>query len=174
MISAEYRLINAFELTNVAKSNFYPSLTISATGGLQSLELDKLFSVNSVFSTIVGGITQPILSGRRIRTQYEVALSQQQQAYLNFRQSILDASREVSDVLYTYQAVEERIEVKTMQFEAYDTAMVYSEELFKNGLANYLEVLTSRENALNSQLDIINARFTRLDAVVELYRAMGG
>lgn len=174
VIAAEYNLINAFELTNVAKSNFYPSLTISATGGLQSLELDKLFSVNSVFATVVGGLTQPILSGRRIRTQYEVALSAQEQAYLHFTQTILDASREVSDALYTYEAAEERIEVKTQEFLAYDTATVYSEELLNNGLANYLEVLTARENALNSQLDIINARFNRLNAVVELYRALGG
>ena len=174
VIAAEYNLINAFELTNVARSNFYPSLTISATGGLQSLELDKLFSVNSLFATVVGGLTQPILNGRRIRTQYEVAQSEQERAYLNFRQAILNASREVSDALYTYEAAEEKIEVKTLEFEAYDTATVYSEELLNNGLANYLEVLTARENALNSQLDIINARFNRLNAVVELYRALGG
>lgn len=175
VIAAEYNLVNAFELTNVAKSNFYPSLTISAaTGGLQSLELDRLFSINSLFATVVGGLTQPILNGRRIRTQYEVARSQQEQAYLNFRQAILTASREVSDALFSYEAAEEKIEVKTLEFEAYDIAATYSEELLNNGLANYLEVLTARENALNSQLDIINARFNRLNAVVELYRALGG
>lgn len=174
VIAAEYNLVNAFELTNVAKANFYPSLTLSATGGLQSLELDKLFSVNSLFATVIGGLTQPILNGRRIRTQYEVALSQQEQAYLNFRQSLLVASREVSDALYSFEAAEEKIELKTMEFAAYDTATTYSEELLNNGFANYLEVLTARENALYSQLDLINAQFDRLNAVVELYRALGG
>ncbi|HYF70690.1 MAG TPA: efflux transporter outer membrane subunit [Ohtaekwangia sp.] len=175
VIASEYNLVNAFELTNVAKSNFYPSLTItSATAGIQSLELDKLFSVNSIFATVVGGITQPILNGRRIRTQYEVAKSQQEIAYLNFRQSILNASREVSDALYTFEASEERIDLKTLELQAYDTAVVYSEELLNNGLVNYLEVITARQSALNAQLALINARFNRLNAVVDLYKALGG
>jgi NodT family efflux transporter outer membrane factor (OMF) lipoprotein len=174
VIAAEYNLINAFELTNVAKSNFYPSLTLSATSGLQSLEFDKLFSVNSVFATIIGSVTQPIFNGRRIRTQYEVAQAQREIAYLNFKQSILNASREVSDALYTYHAAQERIQIRAQEFEAYDVATSYSEELLNNGLASYLEVLTARENALNSQINLINARFTRLNAVVEVYRALGG
>ncbi len=175
IIASEHGLINAFELTNVARSNFYPSLTISSgTGGLQSLELDKLFSVNSLFATVVGGITQPILNGRRIRTQYEVAKSQQEIAYLNFRQSILNASKEVSDALYSFEAAEERIELKSLEMQAYDTAVVFSEELLNNGLVNYLEVITARQNALNSQLELINARFNRLSSVVDLYRALGG
>jgi len=174
VIAAEYNLVNAFELTNVAKSNFYPSLTLSATGGLQSLELDKLFNVNSLFATVIGGITQPIYNGRRIRTQYEVSLSQKEQAYLRFRQSILNASREVSDALYSFEASRERIQLKSQEFAAYDTATAYSEQLLNSGLANYLEVLTARQNALNSQLDLINARYNRLSSVIDLYRALGG
>lgn len=174
VIAAEYNLISAFELTNVARSNFYPSLTMSATSGLQSLELDKLFSVNSLFATVIGGITQPIFHGRRIRTQYEVSLSQKEQAYLRFRQTILNASREVSDAMYTFRASSERIAIKSQEFAAYDTATSYSEELLNSGFANYLEVLTARQNALNSQLDLVNSRFSRLGAVVDLFRALGG
>lgn len=174
VIAAEYDLIRAFELTNVARSNFYPSITLSANGGLQSLELDKLFSVNSLFASVIGGIAQPIINGRRIRTQYEVSLSQKEQAYLRFRQSILDASREVSDALYSFKAAEEAIDIRSQEFAAYDTAAVYSEELVNNGFANYLEVLTARQNALNSQLSLIDARFDHLRAVVDLYRALGG
>lgn len=174
VIAAEYNLINAFELTNVARSNFYPSITLSASTGLQSLELDKLFSVNSVFATVIGGIAQPILNGRRIRTQHEVSLSQQEQAFLRFRQAILQAGREVSDALYTFEGASERIDIKSQEFAAYDTATAYSEELLNNGLANYLEVLTARQNALNSQIDLINARFSRLRSIVDLYRALGG
>jgi outer membrane protein, multidrug efflux system len=174
VIAAEYNLVNAFELTNVARSNFYPSLTLSATGGLQSLEMDKFFSLNSVFASIIGGITQPILNGRRIRTQFEVARSNKEQAYLRFRQAVLSASREVSDALYSFEASSETIDIKSQEFAAYDTATNYSEELLNSGFANYLEVLTARQNALNSRLDLINARFNRLSAVVDLYRALGG
>lgn len=174
VLAAEYGLINAFELTNVAKSNFYPSLGISATGGFQSLELDKLLSTNSLFATTIGSLTQPIFNQRRIRTQYEVAQAQQQIAYLNFRQSLLDASKEVSDALYSYEAAGKKIAVKTEEFQAYDISVEYSEELLNNGFANYLEVLTARENALRSELDLINARYNRLNSAIELYRALGG
>ena len=174
VIAAEQDLINAFELTNVAKSNFYPSLTLSATSGLQSLELDRLFSLNSLFANVIGGVAQPVLNGRRIRTQYEVSLSRQEQAYLGFRKAILNASRDVSDALYSFQAAEETISIRSAEFAAYDTATAYSEELLNSGMANYLEVLTARQNALNSRLNLINARFDRLSSLVELYRALGG
>jgi NodT family efflux transporter outer membrane factor (OMF) lipoprotein len=174
VIAAEYGLINAFELTNVAKTNFYPSLNLSANGGLQSLQLDELFSVNSLFANVIGSLTQPLINGRRIRTQFEVAKSQQEQAYLRFKQSILNASREVSDALYTYEAAEQRIEIKSMEFAAYDTATLHSEALLNSGFANYLEVLTARQNALNSRIDLINAEYNRFNAVIELYRALGG
>ena len=174
VLAAEYNLINAFELTNVAKSNFYPSLNISASSGLQSLDLDNLLDVNSLFTSAVGGLAQPIFNGRRIRTQYEVAKAKQEQALLKFRLSILNAGREVSDALYTFKAAEERIEIKSQEFEAYDLATGYSEELLNNGMINYLEVITARQNALFSQLDLIDAKFTQLNAVVEIYRSLGG
>ena len=87
--SAEYGLIQSFELTNVARSNFYPSFTLTATGGFQSLELDKLLNANSLFANFVGGLTQPIFNQRKIRTQYEVAKAQQEQALLNFKKSLI-------------------------------------------------------------------------------------
>ena len=174
VIAAEYDLMNAFQLTNVARSDFYPSLTVSATGGFQSLDFDELFNTNSLFSTIVGGLTQPIFNGRRIRTQYEVSQAEQEQARLNFRQAILRASKEVSDALYNYDAATETIDIREKEFTAYDLATQYSEELLDNGLVNYLEVLTARENALNSRLNLINSHYNQLQAIVDLYEALGG
>ncbi|MEB8345244.1 TolC family protein [Flavobacteriaceae bacterium KMM 6898] len=174
VMSAEYRLINAFELTNVARSNFYPSLTLSGNGGLQSLDFDKLFSASSLFATVVGGLTQPIFDGRKIRTQFEVSQAQQEQAKLAFKYSVLNAGKEVSDALYSYIAATEKMVIKEKEFNAYDLATSYSEELLDNGLANYLEVLRARENALNSSLDLVNSKNNQLQAVVDLYEALGG
>jgi len=174
VIAAEFKLRSAFEMTNVARSSFYPSLTLSANSGLQSLEFDKLFNANSLFASLVGGLTQPIFNGRKIKTQHEVALAQQEQARLSFKQSILNASKEVSDAMYAYQNAIDKIEIKQKEFDAYDLATNYSDELLKNGLANYLEVLSSRENALNSRLDLINAKNNKLQSIVDLYTALGG
>ncbi|HUH48194.1 MAG TPA: efflux transporter outer membrane subunit, partial [Arenibacter sp.] len=174
VIAAEYQLRNAFELTNVARSNFYPSLTLSANGGLQSLEFDELFNANSLFASLVGGLAQPIFNSRRIRTQYEVSQAQQEQARLNFKQSFLVASKEVSDAMYSYENATEKIKIKEKEYNAYTLATNYSEQLLNNGMANYLEVLRARENALNSSLDIINAKNSRLQSIVNLYEALGG
>jgi len=174
VIAAEYNLVNAFELTNVARSSFYPSLTLTATGGLQSLDVDDLFSASSLFATITGGLMQPIINGRKIRTQYEVSQAQQEQARLNFKFAILNAGKEVSDAMYSYEAATDKIEVKEKENEAYSLATDYSQELLDNGLANYLEVLTARENALNSSLDLVNAKNSQLQAIVNLYEALGG
>ena len=174
VIAAEYNLINAFELTNAARANFYPSLTLTAAGGFQSLELDKLLNANSLFANLGASLLQPIFNKRQIRTEYEVSQAQQQEALLNFKQAILVAGREVSDALSNYNASTERMEILENEFEAYDKASDYSEELLNNGLVNYLEVLTARENALNSRLNLINAEYNKLNSIVTLYEALGG
>jgi len=174
VIAAEYNLVNAFEFVNVARSSFYPSLRLTASGGFQSLDIAELLNTNSLFANIVGSLTQPIFNQRQIRTQYEVAQAQEEIAFLNFRRALINASREVSDALYNFEAAEERIELKTKENIAYDLATDYSEELLNNGMANYLEVLTARENALNSRLELINAELNRLFSIVDLYQALGG
>ncbi|WP_116126656.1 efflux transporter outer membrane subunit [Lewinella sp. IMCC34183] len=174
VIAAEYALVNAFELTNVARADFYPSLTFSVQAGLQSLTFADLFSPASFFATLVSGAARPLVNGRRIRTAYAVSELQQEQAKLDFRSAVLTAGKEVSDALYSYAAAEQKIGVKQQEYDAYELATSYSEELLANGYANYLEVLRARENALNSRLDIVTARNNRLQAIVNLYEALGG
>ncbi len=122
----------------------------------------------------VTSLTQPIFNRRQIRTQYEVAQAEQEMAFLEFRRALLVASREVSDALYNYETAVEKQEVIGNEYEAYDLATSYSEELLNNGFANYLEVLTARENALNTRLQLIDVRYTELNAIVNLYQALGG
>ena len=174
VISAEYGLISTFEMTNVARSAFYPSLNLSAKGGFQSFELDKLFNVNSLFSSVLGGLTQPILNNRRVRTQFEVSKAEQEQALLQFKNALLIAAKEVSDAMYTIEAASEKIEIKERENEAFNLATEYSRELLDNGFANYLEVLVAQERALNSNLDVVAAKNSRLQAIVDLYEALGG
>jgi len=174
VIAAEYHLVNAFELTNVARSSFYPTLRLTAAGGFQSIDIAELFNANSLFANLIASVAQPLINGRQIRTQYEVSQAQQEIALIDFERSLLIASREVSDAMYNYEAAVEKIGVKTNEFDAYELATSYSEELLNNGMVNYLEVLTARENTLNSQLELVNARFNKLNSIIELYRALGG
>lgn len=174
VIAAEYGLINAFELTNVARSAFYPSLTVTGQGGLQSIDLKTWFSTNSLFASVLTGLTQPIFNGRQIRTRYEASKAAQEQAYIAFEQSLVTASREVSDALANYGNETKKLEIRTQQVDALKKAADYSDELLEYGLVNYLEVLTAKDNALNSELDLINNKYLQYAAVIDLYRALGG
>ncbi|MEK6450959.1 MULTISPECIES: efflux transporter outer membrane subunit [unclassified Myroides] len=172
--AAEYGLVNAFELTNVARSNFYPSIRLTANGGLQSVDFSKLFDTNSFFANIIGGLTQPLFNGRQIRTQHQVAQAKQETAYLTYRKAILNASKEVSDALYSFENSTNKLTLKKQEYEAYEKATEYSEELLVNGMATYLDVLTARESALAAQLAYINTELSQLTSIVQLYRAVGG
>lgn len=171
---AEFNLMNAFELTNAAKAQFYPSLRITGSTGVQSVDIDKLFSANSVFANVLVGLAQPILNKRQIRTNYEVSLANQERAYLNFRKTILNAGNEVSDALKMYNAQDQFIAFKKKELSAYDKSVEFSQELVNYGMANYLEVLNANVNKLNAEINIANAQYTKLQAGVELYRALGG
>lgn len=174
VLSAEYSLMNTFELTNVAKSSFYPSLTLTGTGGLQSLEFNEWFSSGSLFATLVGGITQPIFNKRRIRTQYEVAKAHQEESLLNFKKTLLTAGQEVSNALYEYEAETKKYEFRQNEVESLRKAELNSEILLNNGFGTYLDLLTARQNALNAELNSIDNKLQQLQAIVELYRALGG
>lgn len=174
VIAAEYGLIQSFELTNVAKSNLYPSLTLTASGGLESLELDNLINTNSLFANLVGGLTQPLFNQRKLKTQKEVAIAQQEQAFLEFQKTLLVAGSEVSDALFSYESEVKKFEFRKNEVEALRAAEANSEELLKNGYANYLDLLTARESALSAELNIIDSKLQQLVSVVNLYEALGG
>lgn len=174
VLAAEYNLISNFEMTNVAKSSFYPSLKVTATGGLQTVDLKEWFSANSLFANIVTGLTQPVFNQRQIKTRYEVAKANQQKAYLQFEQSLLTAGKEVSDALQQYNNETTKLSIRTQQVDALKKAADYSDELLTYGLVNYLEVLTVKDQALNTELNLIDNQYKQYNAVIMLYKALGG
>lgn len=171
---AEYNLMSAFEMTNAAKAQFYPTLRISGSTGLSSMDIDELFSSSSIFGNVVAGLLQPVINGRQIRTQYEVSLTNKEIAYLNFRKAVLNAGREVSDAIKMYTAQDGFIALKEKELGAYTKSVDFSQELVNYGMANYLEVINASVNQLNAELNISNAKYSKMQSGIELYRALGG
>ena len=174
VMQAEFNLMNAFELTNSAKAQFYPTLKLTGSGGLQSVDIDHLFSVNSLFASLIGGLAQPILNKRQIKTNYEVSLANKETAYLNFRKTVLTAGKEVSDAIRVFSVQDSFIALKQKELDSYQKSVDYSQELVNYGMANYLEVLNASVNSLNAELNISNAEYSKMKAAVDLYRALGG
>ena len=172
---AELGLQAANARVGIAKAYFYPSLKITATGGLNSFESSNWFNIPaSLFGTVAGGLTQPILNSKRIRTQFEVAKIEREKAVIQFRQSVLVAVGEVSDALVQVEKLKEQQNIVAKRVTTLQTAIKNANMLFKNGMANYLEVIVAQSNLLQSELELASIKRSRLDADVNLYRALGG
>jgi len=172
---AEYQFRYGFEMTNVARKYFYPSLTISATGGITSTDLSKLFNASSVFWNIVGGITQPIFNQGQNKQRLRVAQANQEEYLITFKQTLLTAGQEVANALHGYQTASEEIALRTSQIEFLEKSVDYTMELLKyTSSTNYTDVLTSEVNLLSAQLNSINDKLLQLQAVVSLYQSLGG
>jgi len=158
----------------LAKTYFYPSLTLTASTGFSNLELNDFFS-HSIFYSIIGGLTQPLFNNGLNKMRLTTAQSQQLQAYNNFQQSLLVAGQEVSNALYAYQMAVEKEDSRAKQIAALEKAVDFTQELLEYSSAtNYTDVLTSQQNLLAAQLNGVNDNLQKLQAVINLYRALGG
>lgn len=171
---AEYKFRIAFEESNVARAYFYPALTISGAGGFSSFGLKDWFTNGGLFGNIAGGLTQPIFNKGINKARLATALSLQKEALYNFEISMLKASEEVSNALSKYDKATLKEEKRKKQLEALFRAVEFNKELLNNSTTNYTDVLTAEQNLLTAQLRGIDDQSQKLQAVVSLYRALGG
>jgi NodT family efflux transporter outer membrane factor (OMF) lipoprotein len=173
--AAEYSFRNAFELTNVAKTYFYPSLTISASGGWATANTLQSFFNGTFYGSVLGGLSQPIFNQGLNKQRLKTAQATQEEAYYNFQIALLTAGQEVSNALYSYQMAEEKQKSRTLQIIALEKASDFTMELLKYTTdTNYTDVLTAQQNLLAAQLNNISDKLQKQQAVIELYRALGG
>lgn len=170
--AAEYNFRYCYEQTNVARTFFYPALTLSASTGYTSYT--SLFSLGSWVNNVVGGLTQPIFNKGINKTRLIVAKEQQLQAANQFQQVLLVAGQEVSDALFSYSSAGNKTAIRENQLFNLQKSVNFTLQLVRYGSANYTEVLTAQQNLLIAQLDQINDHLQQLQAVVSLYRALGG
>ena len=173
--SAELSLDIANAKVGVAKAGLYPALSITASGGLNSFKASNWFNIpGSLFGLAGGAIAQPIFRRRQLKTEYEVAKLEREQAVIKFRQSVLIATSEVANALVQADKLEQQHQIATGQVDTLRHAVTNAQLLFKSDLANYLEVITAQGNALQAELDLAAIRREQLAAMVELYRSLGG
>jgi NodT family efflux transporter outer membrane factor (OMF) lipoprotein len=172
---AEYQLRYYAELTNVARTYFYPALNITGEGGLSSGAVANFFNASAFFGNLIGGLTQPIFDQGINRQRLEVAKGQQQEFFLTFEKTLLTAGQEVSNALFDYQSATEKIAIRTKEIYFLQKAVDYTIELMKaDAKANYTDVLTSEQSLLAAQLSGIDDHLQQLQAIVTLYAALGG
>ncbi len=172
---AELSFRSAFELTNAARANFYPALTLgTATIGYESTLLSSFFQPENIFANLIGGLTQPLFARKQLTGNLKIAKAQQEEALLNFERTVLTAGKEVSDILFAYRSSLSKNEIRLKEVESLDTAVRYTQELLMAGEANYTEVLSAEQNLLQARLNRVNDKLEQLQCSVELYRTLGG
>ncbi|MFN1215666.1 efflux transporter outer membrane subunit [Chryseobacterium kwangjuense] len=173
--SAELEVRKSAAAIHVAKVSMYPSLNITAQGGLNAFQASHWFSVpGSLFGMAAGMIAQPILNGKQLKTQYEQSKVMADQAEINFKQLVLKAVGEVSDALVQIQKLEEQQKIAEGLALKSNEAVKKADILFKYNSATYIEVIIAQSNKLQAELDLASLKAQRLNAITSLYRAVGG
>ncbi len=172
---AEYQLRYAFELVNIARTYFYPSLSITAEAGIYNNTVSKLLNPVSFFANIAGGLTQPIFNNGLNKQRLRITQAEQETSLLNYKKILLTAGEEVSNALYSYQAAQDKIDVRSKQIDNLQKSVDFTQALLKyTSNTNYTDVLTSEQNLLAAQLSSISDKLQQWQAVVALYASLGG
>ncbi len=173
--SFEYDLAVANARVGVTKAQMYPALNITASGGLNSFKSNNWFNMpQSLFGMVAGSLVQPLLNSRQLKTQFEVAKVEREKAVIAFRQGVLLAVGEVSDALVRIEKLKEEQEFAALRVASLKRATNNADKLFNSGMANYLEVIIAQSSVLQSELRLAALKRDQLNAVADLYRALGG
>lgn len=169
---AEMALAQTFYNVNSAKAAFYPDITLS--GALGWTVSGAAIDPSSMITSFVGSLVQPIFGRGANKARLQAAQAQREAAAWQFRQSLLDAGVEVNNAVTQWQTAQKRVELDKRQILNLQASVWNTQLLMKHGNANYLEVLTAQKNLLQAELSEVSDRFDEIQAVINLYQALGG
>lgn len=170
----EMALANCFYNIEVARSRFYPSLTISASGAYTNSGGMGIINPGKILLSAVGSLTQPIFMNGQLRAGLRVAEDQYKQALNTWQSSVLSAGSEVSNALVLYNASDAKSKLEQKRIAVLKKNVEDARNLMASAGATYLEVITAQSNLLNAQLNQVQDDFSKMQAVVNLYYALGG
>lgn len=172
--AAEMNLAQCFYNVQTARSRFYPSLTISPSGTFTNSAGGGVVNPGKWLLSAVGSLVQPIFMKGQLTAGLRVAEAQYEQAYNTWQNTVLQAGSEVSNALVLYNSSNEKSALETQQIDVLKKNVEHTQLLFKSSGSSYLEVITAQQSLLNAQLSKITDDFHKMQAVVNLYQALGG
>ena len=171
---AEMTLAAAYYTTNSARAAFYPGLNITGLAGWTNGSGVTVVNPGEFMLQALASLAQPIFNNGKLIANLKVSKAEEKIAQMNYQQTILEAGKEVSDALFLFDTQTKKLAEDRGQVEQLDKAVTYTNALFQSGEATYLEVLTSQQNLLSAQLSEVADNFQRIQAVINLYSALGG
>ena len=174
ILEAEATLMSSHARIGQARAYFFPTLTITGQGGLQSADFAKWFTGNSLNYSIGPSVTLPIFQGGTNLARLDQAASHYQQMLENYRQTILLAFREVADLLTSLNARSEQLTHQRAQLSAAQEAVRLAQIRYRKGMVNYLDVLDAQRTVLSAETQLVLTERVRLTEMVSLFKALGG
>lgn len=171
---AEMSLAQCFYNVQTARSRFYPSITISGSGAFTNSSGAGIVNPGKWLLSAVGSLVQPLFMNGQLIAGLKVAKAEQEQAYNTWQNAVLQAGNEVSNALVLYNTSDERSRLEQKQVAALRRAVEDTKMLYHDRSSNYLEVITAETNLLNAELTKVADDFYKMQAVVNLYQALGG
>jgi len=172
---AEYDLAASKLDVKVAKAQFYPSLGISASIGYQAFNPSYLLRTpESLIYALAGDLAGPLINRNAIKAEYGTANAKQLQAVYNYEKTILNGYIEVANQIANISNLQKSYDLKAKQVTALTQSIDISNDLFKAARADYFEVLMTQRDALQSKLELIETKKQQLNAMVNIYHALGG
>lgn len=173
--ASEMQLASAFYDVNIAKSNFYPTLSITAQGAWTNNAGSMIVNPGKILASLVGSLTQPLFAKGQLRANLKISQLQYENAELNFEQTLLNAGQEVSNALASYNSAVQQQQVCQKQVETLATTLENTKQLFQHSSSTtYLEILTAQQSLVSAQLTLISNKFDKVQAAISLYQALGG
>ena len=171
---AEAQLHAATADIGVAVANFYPSVTLSGSLGLQALQPWRVFNANALMYSAGPGITIPIFEGGQLKATLELRKAQQEEAAINYQKTVLSAWHDVDNALTAYQTEQSRRDQLSQAVTQNQRALSLAQSRYQDGVADFLQVLTAQQNLLSSQQQLALATINVSANLVALYKALGG
>ena len=172
--AAEMSLAACYYNTNSARAAFYPQITLSGSAGWTNSSGAGIVNPGKLLASLIGSLTQPLFYRGTNIARLKQAKAQEEQAKIAFQTALLSAGNEVSNALSLYQNTQEKVNSRTMQVNSARKAAEDTKELFNLGTSTYLEVLTAEQSYLSAQLSEVTDTFDQMQAVINLYQALGG
>jgi len=173
--AAEYAVVAANSRTGLAKVAMYPSISLSPSIGTNSFKFNTWFDLpGSIVKNVTANITQPLFQKGALKTNYQIAQLEQEKSAVQFQQTVLSAVSEVSTALAKIKYSNERLQLIDDKAQSLDKATHDAMLLYKSGMANYLEVITAQNNALQNELELLDTQRSKWHAIADLYLALGG
>lgn len=171
---AEMALAASFYATNIARSAFYPNITVNGTLSWTNNAGSYIVNPARLLESVAGSMTAPLFNRGANQANLKIANAQQDEALATFNQTIINAGNEVSDALFQYNTSLMKQNERAKQIEVLEYSERYTKELFRLSSSTYLEVLTAQQTLLSAQISETEDNFDQILAIIALYQALGG